>query len=533
MNNGFDNMNRNEFGQEPLVTPPPAEGSPVMQEPVAESQSQPQPQPQTAPQAQPQTPPPAYESRNPYAAQPAAQPHYQQASYQPNPYGNGYATGAYRQPENRNPYSNNAYPQNGYGAQPSYRDFGRSGQASPYQGGNGYAPMGQPAPAYHPPVKEKKAASRGFVVGMVAIGMVICLLIGGVGGAALYSSLANRSGQPAGSGSVVIQQGNQEDKPAVTDKGSAAYVASVAADAVVEVTTETVSTDSFYGQYVTQGAGSGVIISSGDEGSYIITCAHVIEGATKVTVKLTNGEEYVASFAASDAQTDIGVIKIDVKGLKTAAIADFSKVVVGEEVVAIGNPLGELGGSVTNGIVSALDRDVIIDGNTYHLLQTNTEINPGNSGGGLFNMDGELIGIVNAKSAGDNIEGLGFAIPIDDAMDIASELIENGYVTGRVKLGFSLIQIASEADVQHWWQYSRYFTDYGIYIIESESDLFHTGDRLIAIDTKEVLSTIELKALLLEYEVGDTVKITVSRINPKTNRPEILDIELTLTEKTA
>ncbi len=535
MNNGFDNKNLNEYGQEPVVTPPPAEEAPVMQEPVAELQPQPQSQPETAPQAHPQTPPPAYEGRNPYAAQPAAQPHYQQASYQPNPYGNGYATGAYRQPENRNPYSNHSYPQNGgYGAQQSYRDFGRNGQASPYQGGNGYAPMGQqPAPFYHPPVKVKKAASRGFVVGMVAIGMVICLLIGGLGGAALYSSLADRSGQPAGSGSVIIQQGNQSEKPAVTDKGSAAYVASVAADAVVEVTTETVSTDSYYGQYVTQGAGSGVIISSGDSGSYIITCAHVIEGATKVTVKLTNGEEYEASFTASDTQTDIGIIKIDVKGLKTAAVADFSKVVVGEEVVAIGNPLGELGGSVTNGIVSALDRDVIIDGNTYHLLQTNTEINPGNSGGGLFNMEGELIGVVNAKSAGENIEGLGFAIPIDDAMDIATELIENGYVTGRVKLGFSLIQIASEADVQHWWQYSRYFTDYGIYIIESESDLFHTGDRLVAIDSVELKSTVELKALLLEYKVGDTVKITVSRINPKNNRPEILDIELTLTEKTA
>ncbi len=522
MNNGFDNINWDEGQKEPLITPPPAE---TMREEVP-LQADPMNEPPTQPR---QTPPPRYENRNPYSAQSQG---YQQASYQPNPYQNGYAPNAYRSSDNRPPYGNPYQQNSGYAPGQSYRNFGMNGQPSPYQGGNGYAPD-QPAPVYRAPVMEKKGATKGFVVGIVALGMILCLLIGGIGGAALYNSLSGNPSLPAGSGSIIVNQGSQESKPPVTDKGSAAYVASIAADAVVEVTTETVSTDKYFGQYVTQGAGSGVIISSGDSGSYIITCAHVIEGATKVTVKLTSGEEYEASYTASDAQTDIGVIKIDVKGLKTATIADFANVVVGEEVVAIGNPLGELGGSVTNGIVSALDRDVIIDGTTYHLLQTNTEINPGNSGGGLFNMDGELIGVVNAKSAGENIEGLGFAIPIDDAMDIATELIENGYVTGRVKLGVEVIEILDQSDVQQYWQYSRYFTEYGVYIINAEDNRLKTGDRLVAIDTIELHSTVELKALLLEYEVGDTVKVTVSRFNNKTNRAEIIDIELTLTEKTA
>jgi len=498
MNNGFENMNRDEFGKEPLVTPPPAAESAAPQEPAAGQAQMPH-----------------------YGSPYGARSNDPQASYQ---------TNAYRQTENANPYGN-AYPPSGYAQGQGYRNY-EGGNPSPYSN-NGYPPY-QPTTFYRPPAKEKKPATKGFVVGMVTVAMVICLLIGGAGGAFLYSLLSGRVSLPLGGGTVVIQQGNQEDKPPVTEKGSAAYVASVAADAVVEVTTETVSTDKYYGQYVTQGAGSGVIISSGEGGSYVITCAHVIEGATKVMVKLTSGEEYEATYTAADTQTDIGVIKIDVKGLKAATVADFSKVVVGEEVVAIGNPLGELGGSVTNGIVSALDRDVIIDGTTYHLLQTNTEINPGNSGGGLFNMDGQLIGVVNAKSAGENIEGLGFAIPVDDAMEVAAELIEHGYVTGRVKLGVEVIEVLDQADIQQHWQYSRYFiSGYGVYIINAEDKRLKTGDRLAAIDSIQITSFIDLKALLQEYEVGDTVKVTVSRVNYRTERAEMIDIEIVLTEKTS
>ena len=429
-------------------------------------------------------------------------------------------------------YGQNTWNQQNYGQQNRYGQNGYQQNNQYGYSGNRY---GQPDYGQYqyaqPKKKEKRGASKGFVIGMVAIGMVICLLIG-AGTMAFYYEGIGGTVTPGGKGkdSVII---NYEPKDTgstnITDKGDTAYVASKVADTVVEVTTETVTTSDYYGQYITQGAGSGVIISSGESGSYIITCAHVIDGATKVKVTLKDGTQYDAELTASDSQTDIGIIKVNVNGLPCAAIGDFSKVVVGEGVVAIGNPLGTLGGSVTNGIVSALDRDIIIDGTTYNLLQTNAEINPGNSGGGLFNMEGNLIGIVNAKSSGENVEGLGFAIPIDDAMKVAKELIENGYVTGRVKLGFTLLDVQSKDTVYQYWQYSKYFTEYGIYIIESESSDFHTGDRLIAINNIKIESLSSLKSMLLDFKVGDTVSVTVSRLNSG-NKSELMTIDLVLKE---
>ncbi|MBQ4065620.1 MAG: trypsin-like peptidase domain-containing protein [Clostridia bacterium] len=504
-------MNRDTNGTEWESRPTPEATAPAT-EPIGE----------TANRESPTTPP--FVQVPPFQAPPASTNTAQTSA--PNPGAPSYGQPSYYAPSAPHPYA--PQPNQVLHSQPSYYG-GQYGAGAPYG-----APYAAPrAPQYAPvpkPKAEKKGASKGFVVGMMALGMVFSLLVGLVGGAALSDGNA----APSGKGSVIIQHvPKDEDEAPVTDKGVAAYVTSVAAPAVVEVTTETVSNNQYYGQYVETGAGSGVIISSGEEGSYIITCAHVIEGATTVTVKLKDGTEHKAAFTASDAQTDIGVIRIDVKGLPTVTLGDFSKVVVGEEVVAIGNPLGELGGSVTNGIISALDRDVIIDGTTYNLLQTNAEINPGNSGGGLFNAKGELIGIVNAKSGGENVEGLGFAIPIDDAETVATELIENGYVTGRVKLGFNLIEVATQADVQYWWKYSKYFSDYGIYIIESENKQFQTGDRLLAIDSETVDSLSELKGMLLKFEVGQTVRVTVSRMNFNTGKAELHDFDLVLTEKTA
>lgn len=193
---------------------------------------------------------------------------------------------------------------------------------------------------------------------------------------------------------------------------SVAEVVKNVADTVVEITTTNVVTDRFYGQYITSGAGSGVIIS---ENGYIITNHHVIDGARTITVRLTDGSEFSAKLVGSDADTDIAVLKIQATGLSYAVMGSSASLVVGQEVVAIGNPLGSLGGTVTDGIISALDRTVVVDGHKMTLMQTNAAINPGNSGGGLFNRAGELIGIVNAKQADTGIEGLGFAVPIDVA----------------------------------------------------------------------------------------------------------------------
>ena len=201
---------------------------------------------------------------------------------------------------------------------------------------------------------------------------------------------------------------------------SISEVVELVADTVVEITTTNLVTDRFYGQYVTSGAGSGVIIS---ENGYIITNHHVIDGARSITVRLTDGSEFSAALVGSDADKDVAVIKISANGLNAAVLGSSASLVVGQEVVAIGNPLGSLGGTVTDGIISALDRTVVVDGHQMTLMQTNAAINPGNSGGGLFNRAGELIGIVNAKQSDTGIEGLGFAIPIDIAWETAEAIV--------------------------------------------------------------------------------------------------------------
>ncbi len=289
-----------------------------------------------------------------------------------------------------------------------------------------------------------------------------------------------------------------------TSSGSYTAVASAVKDTVVEISTEMAAGSSFFQQFIQSGAGSGVIIS--DDG-YIITNNHVIDGATKITVRLTAGTEYEAELIGTDAQADIAVIKIDVPSKITyAVIGNSDGLLVGEEVLAIGNPLGELGGSVTNGIISALDRELTIDGQTMRLLQTNAAINPGNSGGGLFNMKGELVAVVNAKSSGTGIEGLGFAIPINYAYEIATELLTKGYVSGRPALGISYIEITSYMDLM------RYGVNaYGIYVYDGGKTPLQNGDRIISLGDYEVSDSASLKNAIGHYKVGDTVEIMVAR----------------------
>ena len=278
-----------------------------------------------------------------------------------------------------------------------------------------------------------------------------------------------------------------------------------------------VSNNSYFQQFIQSGAGSGVIIS--DTG-YIITNHHVIDGASKITVRLTDSSEYVATLIGSDSQADIAILKVDAeKALPYAKIGDSSKLIVGEEVIAIGNPLGSLGGSVTNGIISALDRELTIDGQKMRLLQTNAAINPGNSGGGLFNMKGELVAIVNAKSAGTGIEGLGFAIPINYAYDIAQELLENGYVSGRPAIGISYIEINDYMDLMRYGVMS-----YGIYVYDGGETPLKNGDRIVRFGDYEVQDSATLKSAIQNYKVGDKVNVTVARGGTFT------DLEVTLIE---
>ncbi len=285
----------------------------------------------------------------------------------------------------------------------------------------------------------------------------------------------------------------------IGDSGlSKADVAELVSASVVEITTsETLRNGLVY----SSGAGSGVIVT---ENGIIITNNHVVEGATEISVRLSNGNVYDAALVATDAETDLAVIKIEPKEALTIAVCGNSKSLrVGDEVLAIGNPLGLLGGTVTNGIVSALEREVTIEGETMVLLQHNAAVSPGNSGGALFNMKGELIGIVNAKYSSNGAEGLGFAIPMNTVSEVYNDLVNYGYVKGRADHGLSIVQ-------QYAFRPGYY--GYLLYIVESKytSELVY-GDRLIAINGVTPASADEAYALLDGYEIGDTVDVTVYR----------------------
>ena len=262
-------------------------------------------------------------------------------------------------------------------------------------------------------------------------------------------------------------------------------------------------------QYVSSGAGSGVILT---QDGYIVTNHHVIEGATSILVRTRSGDEYSAELIGSDEQSDLAVLKIDASGLIPAVLGDSTKLEVGDLAVVIGNPLGELGGTVTSGIISALDREVSIDGQMMTLMQTDAAVNPGNSGGGLFDANGDLVGIINAKSSGDNVEGLGFAIPISSATDIIDELIANGEVTSRPTLGVSLYDVTDRNTAAQLGVDST-----GVYIVQivqggsADRAGLQTGDRIISVDGTEVNSTEEVRAALNEHSTGEQMNMEIER----------------------
>jgi serine protease Do len=353
------------------------------------------------------------------------------------------------------------------------------------------------------------------------------------------STTTNTAAKTGTENKVVINQSvSSPNNLSTTSSNDVVNATAIAQNSVVEITTETVATSSFFGQYVTEGAGSGVIIS---EDGYIITCDHVIEGASSVTVTLTNGVKYDATVVGGDKQTDIAILKINADEKLTAStIGSSTDLLVGETVIAIGNPLGTLGGSVSTGIVSALDREIDIDGQKYKLLQTNAAINPGNSGGGLFNINGELIGVVNAKQSGTVIEGLGFAIPIDSAIKIAEELITNGYISGRPQLGVLVQEInanTTSSNIRNS-EYSaliNYIDDYGVYFLDyqkNQSGDLSFGDRIVAINDIPVSTLADITSILQDFTVGDSLTLTVVRktIDGRSVSSKMVQAGITLVE---
>ena len=374
-------------------------------------------------------------------------------------------------------------------------------------------------PAAPEPPKKKKHHVNGGKVARSAVALVLAAVMGFAGG--YVGSQMNGS-------KVVIQQvapsgsssssGSDSSITSASASGSSLtteQVADLVSPSVVVITTEQVvySQWSWYGQsQVESGAGSGVIISSD---GYILTCAHVVSGASNITVSIGD-KDYPATLVGEDTTSDIAVVKVDATGLTPATVGNSDSLKVGESVMAVGNPLGELGGTVTSGIVSALNRSVSIQGsssvNTMSLIQMDASVSPGNSGGGLFNMNGELVGIVNAKSSDSDAEGLGFAIPVNDAVKVAQELLENGYVTGRPYLGISYYAVT---DAQTAAQLG--VNAYGVYIVEvvkggpADKAGLQAGDRIVSMDGSEVATQSDLGTLMQNHKAGDTIEITVAR----------------------
>lgn len=305
-----------------------------------------------------------------------------------------------------------------------------------------------------------------------------------------------------------------EDGQVLTSAGkntmTVATVVNRVAASVVEISTETVTQSHRPGQQVTTGAGSGVIVSK--EG-FIITNHHVIEGASSITVRLNSGKEFSARLIGSDERSDIAVLWIDAKGteLTVATLGASFDLVAGEDILAIGNPLGSLGGTVTEGMISATARQISVNGVVMTLLQVSAPINPGNSGGGLFNMAGELIGVVNAKVSSEEIEGLGFAIPIDTAYGIILEIIEYGYIKGRPALGFTVVDVTSVQTAM------RYFNSFytGVYVYNEGHDVMKYGDLILSADGVEITSSEDLLEMVAGKSVGDTMELVIYRDRTK------------------
>lgn len=415
--------------------------------------------------------------------------------------------------ENKWEYDYSGLYQNGYNPAPP-TGSGPSGQMLG-DGGMPGAPMGGGEPP-----RKKRGIGKKVLAGVLALVLVAAVSFGG--GFAGYLVASKNGGQ-----TVMYQAASGGSATSTSSTGgSLSDVASAVTPSVVVVTTEQIVTDNYFwgGQQVLSGAGSGVILTTD---GYIVTNYHVVEGAQQITVTLHDDSTYTATVVGSDQQSDIALLKIDATGLTPAVLGDSDSVQVGAVVIAVGNPMGTLGGTVTDGIVSALNRDISVEGNEMTLMQTSAAISPGNSGGGLFNTNGELIGIVNAKYSDEDAEGLGFAIPVNTMKTVVQDLLENGYVTGRPALGITVITVG---DVQTAMQYG--VSSLGVYVNSvdegsgAEAAGMKAGDRIVSIGTQLVESTDDVTNALKSYNVGDVVEVQVDRGR------ELITLQVTLGEKT-
>ena len=381
-----------------------------------------------------------------------------------------------------------------------------------------------PTPPPPPPPKKKKRTG-GFAKAVCLVLVCVLASAGATYGVLQYDRYYGQDDQAVnqvvlGADASVTETAETE----TTDEAAAATsltatgqemsaedIYAMAVEQVVGVNSETET--NVFGQETTSAvSGTGFIIS---EDGYILTNYHVIEYAVNygytLTVMMYDGTSYAATVVGYEEDNDVAVIKIEAEGLNVVTIGDSEEMQVGDTIYAVGNPLGELDYTMTSGIVSALDRVIQVDSTTsINMFQIDAAVNSGNSGGPVYNAEGEVIGIVSAKYSSTGVEGLGFAIPISDAIDIATELITNGYVSGKPNLGIS-VRDWSSGNAQY------YGTPEGALVqgVESGSAAdnagIQVGDIIIKLGDTEITSTETLLLAKKEYSAGDTTTIVVYR----------------------
>ena len=375
-----------------------------------------------------------------------------------------------------------------------------------------YQPSGSSVSPEERP-RKKQSFFKSTAAKVIAI-VLACAIIGtgcGFGGAALYRSSTRQT--------VTLQQ---SDRAPVTvsvkqvdgqTKMEPAEVYASTVNSVVSINTTATAGTNIFGQTVeTASAGSGFIISSD---GYIVTNYHVVKGATSVKVTLYSGDTYDATVIGGDSDYDVAVIKINASGLPAVTLGNSADVNVGDTVLAIGNPLGELTFSMSQGIVSCCDRAINVDGTPFNMIQVDASINPGNSGGPLVNLYGEVVGIVSAKYSSysnTTVEGLGFAIPISDVRAIITDIIENGQVTGKaylaIKAGTMTEQMAAQYDIDITEGVFVYSTESGG---AGEKAGLQLGDVITKLNDTAITSMTDLTMAKKSYKAGDTVTLTVYR----------------------
>lgn len=376
------------------------------------------------------------------------------------------------------------------------------------------------------PKKRKGNFWRKKGTKITAIVLAGALLSGlcGFGGAMLAKSVKSghstmqESARPATSVDIKKVDGQTLMTP------TEVYAANV--DSVVSINCSASSTNIFGQKVETASSGSGFVITAD---GYIVTNQHVVSGASSISVTLYNGETYPATLVGGDSDYDVAVVKINANSLTPVTMGNSADVNVGDSVLAIGNPLGELTFSMSQGIVSCCDRAINVDGTPFNMIQVDASINPGNSGGPLMNLYGEVVGIVSAKySSYSNtmVEGLGFAIPISDVRAIIADIMENGQVTGKAYMAITAGTMTKEMAAQY-----QIDIDKGVFVYSAveggagDKAGLKLGDVITKVDDKAVTSMEDLSAAKKGHKAGDTVTLTVFRDG------EYITTELTFDEQ--